>query len=40
LRYAGVSCGSHPEYRTMCVIEMGMSPDGNFRAQALASASR
>jgi uncharacterized protein YkwD len=38
LRFAGVSCGSHPEYRTMCVIEMGMSPDGNFRAHALASA--
>jgi len=28
LRFAGVSCGSHPEYRTMCVIDLGITPDG------------
>lgn len=28
LRFAGVSCGPHPEYRTMCVIDLGVTPDG------------
>jgi uncharacterized protein YkwD len=27
LRYAGVSCGKHPEFRTMCVIDLAMTPD-------------
>lgn len=28
LRYAGVSCGPHPVYRTMCVIDFAMTRDG------------
>ena len=28
LRFAGVSCGAHPEYRTMCVIDLAVTPDG------------
>jgi uncharacterized protein YkwD len=28
LRFAGVACGPHPEYRTMCVIDLSISPDG------------
>lgn len=28
LRYAGVACGPHPEFGTMCVIDMADSPDG------------
>ena len=27
LRYAGVACGPHPEFGTMCVIDMGDTPD-------------
>ena len=27
-RFAGVSCGPHPAYRTMCVIDFGMTGDG------------
>ena len=28
LRFAGVSCGPHPVYRTMCVIDFGVTGDG------------
>ena len=28
LRYAGVSCGTHPVYRYMCVVTLGRTPDG------------
>lgn len=28
LRFAGVSCGPHPVYRTMCVIDLARTPDG------------
>ena len=28
LRYAGVACGPHPEFGTMCVIDMADTPDG------------
>lgn len=28
-RYAGVACGSHKTYRTMCVILMSQTPDGS-----------
>lgn len=28
LRFAGVACGPHPEYRTVCVIDLGATPDG------------
>ena len=30
LRFAGVSCGPHPEYRTMCVIDLSITPDGRY----------
>ncbi len=26
-RFAGVSCGPHPQYRTVCVIDLGTTPD-------------
>ena len=28
LRFAGVSCGPHPEYRAMCVIDLARTDDG------------
>ena len=28
LRYAGVACGPHPSFRTICVIDMAETPDG------------
>jgi uncharacterized protein YkwD len=35
LRYAGVSCGTHPVYRYMCVVTLGRTPDGQpLRASA------
>ena len=30
LRYAGVSCGPHPEFHTMCVIDLAVTADGRF----------
>ena len=27
-RYAGVACGPHPRYRTLCVVELSSTPDG------------
>ncbi len=30
LRYAGVACGPHPRYRTMCVIDLGITADGRY----------
>jgi uncharacterized protein YkwD len=39
LRFAGVACGPHPQYRMMCVIDLGITPDGHFSsAQARAAA--
>jgi uncharacterized protein YkwD len=32
LRFAGVACGPHPEYRTMCVIDLGVAADGGYPA--------
>lgn len=32
LRYAGAACGPHPVYRTMCVIDLGITPDGTYPA--------
>lgn len=29
LHFAGVSCGTHPVYRTMCVIDFAMTSDGS-----------
>jgi uncharacterized protein YkwD len=40
LRYAGVSCGSHLAYRTMCVIDMGMTADGRLGGGGSATAAR
>ena len=28
LRFAGVACGHHPEYRVVCVIDLGIRSDG------------
>jgi uncharacterized protein YkwD len=36
LRFAGVSCGPHPEYRTVCVIDLGITPDGRYPTQQRA----
>lgn len=30
LRFAGIACGSHPEFRTMCVIDLSITPDGRY----------
>ena len=32
LRYAGVACGPHPKYRTMCVIDMAATPGGEIES--------
>ena len=44
LKFAGVSCGPHKEYRTMCVIDLGMTPDGRVgppaRVASVAVANR
>ena len=40
LRFAGVSCGPHPEYRTMCVIDLGIFPDGSYPARGTRMAAR
>jgi uncharacterized protein YkwD len=32
LRFAGVACGPHPEFRTMCVIDLGVAADGSYPA--------
>jgi uncharacterized protein YkwD len=39
LRYAGVACGPHPVFRTMCVIDLAMTPDGRLN-QGLRYSSR
>lgn len=31
LRYAGVACGPHPKFRTMCVIDMADTPGGETK---------
>jgi hypothetical protein len=38
LRYAGVSCGAHPEFRTMCVIDLAVTPDAHAPATQVARA--
>lgn len=40
LRFAGVACGPHPEYRTMCVIDLSISPDGRNPEAKPRSAAR
>lgn len=34
LRYAGVACGRHPVYRTVCVIDLAATPDGRLRGES------
>ena len=38
LRFAGVSCGPHPTYRTMCVIDLGVRSDGRENRTEFADA--
>lgn len=33
LRFAGVSCGAHPTYRMMCVVDFARTPDGRSIVQ-------
>jgi len=30
LRFAGAACGPHPVYGSMCVIDLGVTPDGHW----------
>jgi len=32
LRYAGAACGPHPIYGSVCVIDLGITPDGRYPA--------
>jgi len=32
LRFAGAACGPHPVYGSMCVIDLGVTPDGTWPA--------
>jgi uncharacterized protein YkwD len=38
LKFAGVSCGKHPEFQTMCVIDMSISPDAREGSTRVAHA--
>ncbi|HWI84879.1 MAG TPA: CAP domain-containing protein [Sphingomonas sp.] len=40
LRYAGAACGPHPRYRTICVIDLAVSPDGRYPGDSARYASR
>lgn len=40
LRFAGVACGPHPEFRTMCVIDFGVTPDGRYPDSGIRTAAR
>lgn len=40
LHYAGAACGPHPVYRTMCVIDMGLTADGRYPTQPLRYSAR
>jgi uncharacterized protein YkwD len=40
LRYAGVACGPHPVFRTMCVIDLGMTADGRAPSERIRYTSR
>ena len=33
VRFAGVSCGPHPVYRSMCVVKLSRTPDGRSRIE-------
>lgn len=36
LKFAGVSCGKHPEFETMCVIDLAETPDAREEATRVA----
>jgi uncharacterized protein YkwD len=40
LRFAGVACGPHPEFRTMCVIDLGATADGREPGGSARTAAR
>jgi len=40
LRFAGVACGPHPEFRTMCVIDLAATADGNAPGRGARSVAR
>ena len=40
LRFAGVACGPHPEYRIMCVIDLAATADGNMPNRSGRTAAR
>lgn len=40
LRFAGVACGPHPEFRTMCVIDLGVTADGREPGRGTRTAAR
>jgi uncharacterized protein YkwD len=40
LRFAGVACGPHPEFRTMCVIDLGVTADGREPGGGTRTAAR
>ncbi len=40
LRYAGVACGPHPVFRTMCVIDLGITADGRAPNERIRYTSR
>ena len=40
LRFAGVACGPHREYGTVCVIDLSVSADGHYVSRAPRNVSR
>jgi uncharacterized protein YkwD len=38
LKFAGVSCGKHPEFETMCVIDLAATPDARDASTRVAHA--
>lgn len=40
LVYAGAACGAHPVYRTMCVIDLGLTADGRYPGPGLRYSAR
>jgi len=40
LRFAGAACGPHPVYGSMCVVDLGITPDGTWPGASGGSARR
>ena len=40
LRFAGAACGPHPVYGSMCVIDLGVTPDGSWPTRGGGGAHR